>query len=198
MMKKPTLLDFPEKIESNRLYIRPCLPGDGKIVHEAISRSRDELKIWLPFAKEDRTVEEVEDGIRQSYAEFIKRTDLRLHIFLKGTNEFVGSTGFHRINWDIPKVEIGYWLDTGYTQKGYMREAVQTLTTFAFDTLQVNRVEIRCDEENIVSRKIPEKLGFVLEGILRNDGVGITETKLRNTCVYATIPSDWNGKHQKA
>ncbi|MFD2679582.1 GNAT family N-acetyltransferase [Bacillus seohaeanensis] len=190
-MKKPTLLNFPEKIESERLYIRPCLPGDGKIVHEAIVRSKEQLKMWLPFAKEERTVDEVEDGIRQSYAEFIKRTDFRLHIFLKETDEFIGSTGFHRVDWEIPKVEIGYWLDTRHTRKGYMREVVQTLTTFAFDTLQVNRVEIRCDEKNIASRRIPEKLGYVLEGTLRNDDVSVSGPELRNTCIYAVIPSDW-------
>jgi RimJ/RimL family protein N-acetyltransferase len=191
MMRKPTLLDFPEKIESERLYIRPCLPDDGKIVHETIVRSKEQLKMWLPFAKEDRTVDEVEDGIRQSYAEFIKRTDFRLHIFLKETDEFIGSTGFHRVDWEIPKVEIGYWLDTRHTRKGYMREVVQTLTTFAFDTLQVNRVEIRCDEKNIASRRIPEKLGYVLEGTLRNDDVSVIGPGLRNTCIYAVIPSDW-------
>ncbi len=191
MMNKPTLLNFPEKIESERLYIRPCLPGDGKIVHEAIVRSKEQLKMWLPFAKEERTVDEVEDGIRQSYAEFIKRTDFRLHIFLKETDELIGSTGFHRVDWEIPKVEIGYWLDTRHTRKGYMREVVQTLTTFAFDTLQVNRVEIRCDEKNIASRRIPEKLGYVLEGTLRNDDVSVSGPELRNTCIYAVIPSDW-------
>ncbi|MBZ4317236.1 hypothetical protein LAM21_22750, partial [Mycobacterium tuberculosis] len=61
---KPILVDFPERIESERLYIRPCLPGDGSIVYEAIQASLKELQEWLPFAHKKQTLEEVEEGIR--------------------------------------------------------------------------------------------------------------------------------------
>jgi RimJ/RimL family protein N-acetyltransferase len=49
----------------------------------------------------------------------------------------------------------------------YITETVQGLTVFAFEHLQANRIEIRCEERNIRSRKIPERLDFQLEGILK-------------------------------
>lgn len=97
-MYKPSLLEFPSRIETPRLFIRPCMPGDGSDVWKAISESRSELKPWLPFARKEQTFEEIEAGVRESYAEFIKKTDIRLHIYLKETNEFIGSTGLHRID----------------------------------------------------------------------------------------------------
>ncbi|MFC7783463.1 GNAT family N-acetyltransferase [Rossellomorea sp. GCM10028870] len=191
-MDKTSLIEFPDRIETPRLYIRPCMPGDGPDVFNAIQESRNELKQWLPFARKAQTLEEVEAGVRDSYAEFIKKTDIRLHIYLKDTDGFIGSTGFHRIDWDVPKVEIGYWLHTKHTKKGYIVEAVNALTHFALNELSCKRVEIRCDDRNAGSKRVPEKLGFTLEGIIRHDHLDENGTDARDTCVYSLIPADLN------
>ncbi|HWO75790.1 MAG TPA: GNAT family N-acetyltransferase [Bacillus sp. (in: firmicutes)] len=182
---KQTLISFPEKIETQRLYIRPPQPGDGEKVQQAIAASLNELKPWLPFAHAVPSLEDAEDSVRRALAEFIKRDDIRLHIFRKEDNEFIGSTGFHRINWKIPKVEIGYWLDTRYTKKGYMVETVNALVNFAFQEWDVKRIEIRCDPRNNSSRTVAERAGFTLEGILRNDSLSADESEVRDTCVFA-------------
>ena len=176
---------FPDRIDSERLYIRPILPGDGKKVHEAINRSREEFKQWLPFAHKQQTAEETEENIIRAYAAFLLREDIRLHIFRKEDDAFIGATGLHRINWDIPKFEIGYWIDTQYSGKGYMTEAVGALTRFAFQDLSANRVEIRCDPDNINSRRIPERLGYTLEGILQQDSLSADGSTVRDTCIFA-------------
>jgi RimJ/RimL family protein N-acetyltransferase len=183
----PILKEFPDRIESERLYIRPCLPGDGKAVHEAIIHSKEELKQWLPFANHDSTEEEAEAEVRKSYAKFIERENFRLHIYRKEDDAFIGSTGLHRIDWDLPKFEIGYWIDTRYSKNGYITEAVEALTNFAFGFYGAKRVEIRCDPANVNSRRIPERLGFTLEGILRNSSIGADGKSVRDTCVYAKI-----------
>lgn len=43
----PILVEFPERIETERLYLRACLPGDGKIVYDAIQASIEDFKKWL-------------------------------------------------------------------------------------------------------------------------------------------------------
>lgn len=189
-MTKASLIEFPDRIETPRLYIRPCMPGDGSDVFCAIADSRSELKPWLPFARKEQTLEEVEAGVRESFADFIKKTDIRLHIYLKETDEFIGSTGLHRIDWDVPKVEIGYWLNSRHTKKGYMVEAVKALTHLALHDLSCQRVEIRCDERNTSSRRVPEKLGFLLEGTFRHDHLDENGTDSRDTCVYSFVPED--------
>lgn len=184
---KPILIDFPDEIFTERLLIRKPMPGDGKAVNDAMRASVMELKAWMPWAQKEQTDEETEAIIREAYAKFLTREDLRLHIFKKDTGEFIASSGLHRINWDLPKFEIGYWIDTRYSGKGYITEAVTAITNFAFYELKAKRVEIRCDTANTKSRAIPEKLGYSLEGILKNEGISADGSSLRDTCVYAKI-----------
>ena len=184
---KPILRDFPEEFHTQRLLIRKPMPGDGKAVHQAMQASLNELKPWMPWAHREQTVEDVEANMREAHAKFLTREDLRLHVFLKETGGFIASSGLHRINWEIPKFEIGYWIDTRFSGKGYITEATEAIANFAFTNLNANRVEIRCDAKNIRSRAIPEKLGFNLEGILVNDGLSGDGTEDRDTCVFAKI-----------
>ncbi|WP_170008187.1 GNAT family N-acetyltransferase [Bacillus fonticola] len=185
---RPILRDFPERIETERLYIRPCLPGDGEEVYAAIEDSFDALHEWMPFAKERPVLDEVEANIRESYAKFVKREDFRLHIYRKEDAQFVGSTGFHYVRWDIPKCEIGYWAHQQYAGNGYISEAVRVLTEFAFAKLGMRRVEIQCDEENVNSRHVAEACGYELEGIMKADSMKPADGSLRNTCIYANFP----------
>ena len=191
----PILLDIPERIEGNRIYLRTCKPGDGQMVHNALVASKEELKKWMPWAQQTQTVEETEENLRRAQAQFILREDIRLYVMKKEDNTFLGSTGLHRINWDTRSFEIGYWMDSRYTKQGYMTEAVEILTTFAFNELQANRVEIRCDSSNVNSKRIPERLGFTLEGILRNDSYDATGTSLRNTCIFSKLRNEFQIKN---
>jgi ribosomal-protein-serine acetyltransferase len=186
----PILLDFPSSFDTKRLRIRKPFPGDGEELNEAIRTSIDELKPWLPFAQHIPEVEETEANIREAHAKFLLREDLRFLIYDKESGHFIGSTGLHRINWDIPKFEIGYWIHSAYSNKGYMTEAIEGLCTFAFTKLKAKRLEIRCDEENVASRKVAERLDFTLEGILRNDSLSADKSQLRNMCVYAKLAGD--------
>lgn len=161
------------------------MPGDGRVVHEAIEASLKELKPFMPFAHIEQTIEDVEENIREAHAKFLTREDLRLLLFNRETGEFIGSSGLHRINWEIPKFEIGYWIDTRHSGKGYITEAVERITQFVFDELDAKRVEIRCDSNNTRSRAIPERLGFTLEGILKNESVSADGKEIRDTCIFA-------------
>jgi len=67
-----------------------------------------------------------------------------------------------------------------------MTEAVEAIFGFAVRELAANRVEIRCDERNVRSAAVAERLGFPLEGVLRSDARA-TDGSLRNTKVYAKV-----------
>jgi ribosomal-protein-serine acetyltransferase len=181
---KPILLEFPHQIETERLLLRLPKPGDGKEVNEAIRSSIKELQPWMPFAQSIPEVEETESNIREAHAKFIIREDLRFLIYHKEEGYFIGSTGLHRMDWDVPKCEIGYWIKTSESKKGYVTEAILALTQFAFHELDMKRVEIQCDSRNERSRKVAERVGFGLEGILKNDDKGL-DGSLRDTCIFA-------------
>lgn len=66
-----------------------------------------------------------------------------------------------------------------------MSEAVKNLTELGLIHIKFKRIEIRCESTNLRSRSIPERLGFELEGILKNDELSADSSKLTDTCIYA-------------
>lgn len=185
----PLLFDIPLQLETKRLILRaPLQSGDGEIVHQAIKDSYHELKAWLSLFQEIPTVEETEILLRNAHIDFLKRESFRFLIFDKsGGKDLIGTASLHRIDWDIPKCEMGYWINTKYSGKGYMTEAVKELANFGFNHLECKRIEIRCDSRNLKSRFIPEKLGFTYEGTLRNEDLSADGSQLTDTCIYSKI-----------
>jgi RimJ/RimL family protein N-acetyltransferase len=192
----PILENFPHSFETERLFIRMPLPGDGEVVHEAMMESVDELKAWMPWAQSCPSKEETEANVRKAHAQFLERTDLRFHLFEKNTKTFIGSSGLHRMDWAARKFEIGYWCRSSFSGKGYITESVRGISVFAFQILHANRIEINCDERNVRSRKVAERLGFQLEGVLRNYQLGV-DGQLENVCVYALTDTDFKALREK-
>ncbi len=190
---KPILLDFPVPIISPRLILRPPQVGDGVIVNEAVIESFDVLNKSMPWAKEKPSLEDSEEFVRQSAANWIlKKNDepyLPLFIFDKNTNKFIGGTGFHHYDWDVPSIEIGYWLRASCSGQGFMTEAVNAQTQFAFKELKMKRVTITCDVNNIKSKKIPERLGYQLEATIKSNRLD-SQGKISDTLVFTKFDLD--------
>ena len=70
-----------------------------------------------------------------------------------------------------------------------MTEAAGTLADLAFKTFKCNRVEIRCDADNLPSRRVAERAGFKLEGTFRKFGHDHRD-RLRDLCIYAKLPGE--------
>jgi RimJ/RimL family protein N-acetyltransferase len=182
----PILLDFPDSFDSERLTIRCPRPGDGARVRQAALESQEELRQWMPWAKTIDTTESFEALMREAQSKWIKREDLWLLLFLKGTDELVGGSGLHNLDWDVPKFEIGYWLRTTMTGKGYITEAVNAITSFAFDSLKAERVEIWMNDRNTKSWRVAERCGFHLDGIFRKDSRDV-DGNLRDSRMYSKV-----------
>ena len=185
-MTKPILLDIPESFDTERLTIRAPRPGDGEPVRAAVIESIENLRPWMPWAQQVPTLAEEETVVREGYARFLKREDLWLLLWLKDSETFFGGSGLHRIDWEVPHFEIGYWCRKRFEGKGYITEAVNGIARFAFDRLKAERVEIRCDALNVRSASVARRAGFTLEGILRCDSRATTGD-LRDTMVFSKI-----------
>ncbi len=191
---KPILLDLPMPIQTERLLIRPPQLGDGSIINAAIVESYDVLKLMMPWAQTIPSVDESEEFVRQAAANWILKKNeepyLNLWIFRQDTMEFIGGTGFHHINWEIPAFETGYWLHSKHHNQGFATEAIHAITQYAFLRLHAKRIEIRCDITNIRSKKIPERLGFHFEATLKNNRINPQTQALSDTLVYAIYDID--------
>jgi len=184
------LREFPHSFETERLTIRAPRPGDGAEMHTAIVESVDRLRPWFPWALPDYTVAEVEANVRQAQVKFLAREDLRLHLYLKGTHTLVGSSGLHRIDWSVPKFEIGYWVRTGYEGHGYITEAVRGITDFAFHQLGARRVEIHCNASNQRSAAVAKRCGYTQEAHLHNYKRHHLSKQLHDELIFALVRPD--------
>ena len=190
-MKNPLLRDFPEEFETERLLIRAPRAGDGGELAIAVRESWTELSAWMRWASGSPGDEAFyEEHVRESRARFLLRQDLGLMLYLKGSSTLVGRSGLHRINWHVPRFEIGYWVRTSYSGQGYITEAVIGIAAFAFDVLGARRVEIRCDSLNERSAAVARRAGFAHEATLHNDDRHHLTGALRDTLVFARTRPD--------
>ncbi|MBP9726765.1 MAG: GNAT family N-acetyltransferase [Gammaproteobacteria bacterium] len=186
---KPLCSDFPMPITTDRLIIRPVQVGDGAIFNEAILESFSELHQFMDWAKEKPSLAESEEIITLAAENWtLKKNDepyLQLVILDKASKQFIGATGYHHYNWDIPSVETGYWIRTSESGKGLMTEAINAITQYAFKQLKVKRIAITCDPDNIKSKNIPERLGYTLEGRLKHNRIKSGNGGIGDTLIYA-------------
>ncbi|MGI4776217.1 MAG: GNAT family N-acetyltransferase [Janthinobacterium lividum] len=135
-----------------------------------IEESRKTLECWFNWAKEVRSPRDCERTARIFYSDFILRKEFNFLIFKD--SHLVGSCSFHDMNFNIPSASIGYYLHQNEQGKGYMYEAISALTSYGFSQIGLGKISIICNEENVKSILLAEKLDFKLEmqakGILPN------------------------------
>jgi RimJ/RimL family protein N-acetyltransferase len=189
-MPDPLLFPVPASFETTRLLLRAFRVEDAPALHAALVESIEELRqqLWfLPWVAEEQTLQSAELRCRRAQANFLLRTDLPYLVFEKSTGHLVASAGLHRTDWALPKTEVGYWVRSSETGKGYASESVTALTTWALDELNAKRIELVTDELNRGSRAVAERCGFALEATLHNV-MQDPDGGLRNSCIYARFP----------
>ena len=182
-------VDVPQEIVTERLLLRSYRPADAEAVIGAIDESRPELEAWMDWVPHMRQAEDATKFVVNASKARDAGTDFAFGIFLRDGGRYLGGTGFHRPNWRVPSLEIGYWMRSSEVGKGYVREAVIGLTRVGFGHLGLRRIEIRCDAENARSRRVAESVGYVLEGRLRNEDRTVAG-ELRDTLVFSLIDRD--------
>ncbi|MBG9386836.1 GNAT family N-acetyltransferase [Caenimonas aquaedulcis] len=189
-MTEPLLIDLPDTFESERLSMRTPRAGDGAALLPALEESIGQLRMYLgalPWVAADQTLESAEAFCRKAYANFAGRLDFPFLIFEKATGDIAGVVGLHRVNFAVPKAEIGYWVRTSCAGRGYITEAVEAACDYATRHMRAVRLEIVTDEDNLPSRRVAERCGFTLEGTFRHDRRAAAGD-LRSTCFYARLP----------
>ena len=190
LQRVPVLLEIPEELHGPRVLVRPLRADDAPATWAAIEESREHLAAWLPWVASLRSADDERAVIAHMRARWVLREDLTVGIFDRGSGRLLGGTGLHRINWAVRAFEIGYWVRLSAQGHGYVTEAVQLMTALAFETLSANRVEIRLDPRNVRSRRIPERLGFVLEGTLRCSALDASGNP-SDRLIFALVPGDY-------
>lgn len=158
----------PYRILTPRMELRCYRPEDAPLCTEAISHSLPQLRAWFPWALAEPVSQDQRlDTIAGQIERYETMKDFTMGIFSRDGQRQLGGTGLHPrgrvLCW-----EIGYWVRSSDLGKGYATEASIALTQVALGLLGLPRLEIRCDSRNVKSSRIPARLGFTLEGVLRH------------------------------
>lgn len=143
--------------------------------------SPDSLKNYVEIALEQQT----------------NKTSIPFIIYDKTKQIFAGTTRYMNIDWRNKVLHIGStWIGREFHGSGLNSNIKFLMLNHAFDVMDFEKVEFRIDERNLRSRKAVEKLGGVLEGILRKN-VYLLDGFKRNTCCYGILREEWHLTKQK-
>lgn len=163
---------------------------DGENIFELTNQSRKYLRKWLPWLDITTKLEDTKEFINMSLRGFAENKSMNTVILYKG--KIVGVAGFNEINWSNNTAYIGYWLGEEFQGKGMITKVAKALTDYAFTELHLNKVEIRAAVGNMKSRGIPERLGFVNEGCIRQ--AEWLYDHYVDHVVYGMLAEEWNTK----
>jgi RimJ/RimL family protein N-acetyltransferase len=123
---------------------------------------------------------------------FARRPPDELHLCVADpeTGEILGSVGLLRGDAENGRAEIGYWVAGEHRGRGVATAAVEQIARRAFAD-GWHRLELHIDPENAASRRVAEKAGFALEGVLR--GYELIKDRRADVAMYARIASAVNG-----
>jgi ribosomal-protein-serine acetyltransferase len=168
-------IDFPhaeslfELVEQNRNHLRPWFPWVD------IMTSADHFRRFI-----DATHKRVKDGSEVSY-------------IISVNGKTAGRIGIYTIDHQNNCGSVGYWIGKEYEGKSIITQSVATIIDHAFQSIGLNRIEIRCAVHNERSQSIPKRLNFLKEGVLRQaEKLG---DQYRDVVLYSMLKENWSAHH---
>ncbi len=150
-------------LTSSRLLLRSYTPDDAEPVFDAIEETRLSLLRWVPDIGSRSTVLEVRSGLTSLItAAANHRKHIVFGIWEPSSERFLGEVGLYSVDLQRGVGELGYWLRQGARGNGYVSEAARMLVAYARSTVRLRRIEAHVAAENLPSRRVVERLGFVV------------------------------------
>lgn len=146
------------------VYLRSLQSSDAERIFQLVDQNREYLAEWLSWVSRTKAVG---DSLV-----FLETVEVRhaegngIHCGILVREQLVGLIGL-RMNSGDYTANIGYWLSEHVSGLGLATRSVQKICQYGFEQLNLERIEIRTSTENSRSWKIPERVGFTREGVLR-------------------------------
>ncbi|WP_151081568.1 GNAT family N-acetyltransferase [Nocardioides cynanchi] len=173
-------------LHTERLRLRPFAVRDSEALY-ALQSNATVLRYWdsPPWTDPART----EQFLANCHKIEEEGSGARLVIERVSDTAFLGWCALSRWNPDFRSASLGYVLNEEAWGHGYATEATSAVLGWAFETLDLNRVQAEADTRNAASARVLEKLGFVLEGTLREDCV--VDGDVSDSWVYGLLRREW-------
>jgi RimJ/RimL family protein N-acetyltransferase len=168
-------------------------PRDAPLLKEAVDSSLDDLRQWMPWARnEPQTLEEKVQLLRRFRGQFDLGETFVYGLFSSDESEVVGGSGLHTRAGE-GAFEIGYWIRSSRAGQGLATGVTAALTRVGFEVCEVDRIEIHCEPANERSMRIPRKLGYAEEARLRRRLYSPPDGEPRDVVVFSLFRDTYAG-----
>ena len=165
----------PYRIETERLVLRCYDPEDAPLLKDAVDRSLDHLRPWMPWTPDaPEPLELVYERLRDFRAQYDRDENWIMGVFSHDDARCLGGTGLH-------------------PRQGYATEISAVLTRVGFAHFGMDRIEIRVDPGNEISERVPAKLGFAKEATLKRRLPEKQGSELRDVNIWTLFRSQLAG-----
>ncbi len=175
-------------IDANRIRLRWISEMDTDAFY-AIYSNPEVMRYWSTPPLADR--EAAASLIKKIQEDWKRRIILKWGIALRPDNQLIGSITLFNLDFNHRRAEIGYALGREHWGQGYMNEALMALLQYAFEALNLHRIEADVDPRNGASIRTLEKLGFQREGVLRERWQ--INGEIQDAFFYGLLKHEWVG-----
>jgi len=180
---KPSIFEI--KVSDSLSLIIPQLSCAPELF-ALIDNDREHLRTWLPWVDATLMVEDTRENLSDRIESFEKKEQASFYGTCDG--EFAASVGFVSLGEGVG--EIGYWLLSQYSGKGFMTTFVKACIEYGFEELDLDMIIIKCAEGNSKSAGIPMRLGFVQRE--EKETPRLRNGSDQDTLVFTLSKSDWS------
>lgn len=173
-------------LHTHRLTLRPLMQSDAHAIYDIFSEP-EMLCFWSTAAWS--TVQQAEEMIARDLKALPLGEMLRLGIVENATKKLIGNCSLFEFSEPCRRAELGYGMTHAAWGHGLMHEALSALIDYAFDELDLIRIQAFIDPANTRSAHSLERLGCIKEGHLRQHGT--SNGKITDTGIYGLLRSDW-------
>lgn len=173
------------ELQTERLILKAITP---QLIHELFNtKTKDEIISYFGY-NEDEYKRMYEMHIHGMEA--FRHTAFYFLLLLKENYNPIGDCGYHTINHEHRRAELFYTLrNDNYKQKGYMREALQSVLNYGFNQMNLHRICALIAPENTPSKKLAQHFGFTYEGTMREDYK--VNGKNEDSDCYSLLKHEW-------
>lgn len=164
------LLTVDTALLTKRVVVRRFRENDGEQLYDLIQTNRGYLEDSFPSTVNDNSSKEKSEWfVRVRIAKWLLQEEYCFGVWDNDSAKLIGFIRLFRIDWNIPKAEIGFFVDRDFSSKGIMTEVLLAIVPFAFQQLKLEKITLRTAMDNYASQRLARKCGFRREGDLRAD-----------------------------
>ncbi len=175
---------------NENILLRTYLEDDAAEHFHVVSSNRKHLRAFLRWVDTHTKEAHSLDYIRYTHVQQDSQQALMLGIF--EDEKLIGEVGMHLWEHELKKAQIGYWIAASHEGKGIVVKSLQRFFKYIFESLSMNKLEIRFVPSNKRSATLAERMGCKIEGVLRDSY--FVNGKLEDLVMTGILKEEWKNQ----